>query len=192
MRIWSAMWRVRWLFRRFSLAITLVLASLAIGTTGLHLLTGASFFEAFYLTLITLSTVGYGETIPLDLRARVFMAGLILFNLGAFAYAFTILTGFLVDGEGRKAWRIFRMQQKLDQLEDHVIICGFGRLGHQVAQELLAEARGFAVIEMEPKPEDNHMLLIKGDALDDRLLKDAGIERARALVAALPKDTDNV
>lgn len=192
----TALRRFRWLFRQFATANLLVLASVSIGTIGFALITDATWFDAFYMTIVTLSTVGYGEVIALDTSGRLFASLLILFNLGAFAYAFTSITGFLVDGNGRQAWRIFRMQQRIDRLQDHVIICGYGRLGRQVAEGLRQEERNFVVIESEnPTKADEarkDLLYIKGDALKDQLLRDAGIDRAAALVAALPKDTDNV
>ena len=190
--------RVRKLtFNRLSFGLLLLLFSLVIGLGGFTLLEGYTFIEAFYMTVITLSTVGFTEVKPLTDIGRVFTSFYIIFNLGIFAYAISILTTYLVEGELRNSFKRYLTRKRLEQLSNHVIVCGFGRNGRRTCEELQHGQQTFVVIEQEASlihdfPQYRDFEYIIGDATVDDVLLTAGIERASAVITTLPKDTDNV
>jgi voltage-gated potassium channel len=159
-------------------------------------LEGLSAGEAAYLTIITLTTVGYGDVVPQTGGGRLFTAVLLLSGLGTVLYlasvgAQMVLEGHLRDLLGRNA-----MQRRIDDLHDHVIVCGYGRFGRAVADELRRGQTELVVVDMDPAREDElhvaEVPYIIGSALADDVLERAGIRRARALVVATPSDPDNV
>ncbi|NNE55023.1 MAG: potassium channel protein, partial [Flavobacteriales bacterium] len=147
--------------------------------------------------VITVSTVGFQEVHPLTDAGRLFTSLLILSSIGAFAYGISAITTYFVAGEYRDTIRLTRIQTKMDKLEDHVIICGFGRVGRQAVQEIQAYGQPFVVIETKEfdirqveHPEE--VIFHRGDATQDEVLMEAGIERAKALITTLPNDADNL
>ncbi len=176
------------------LAIALLLFLLS--TVGYMLLEGFSPVEAIYMTVITLSTVGFGEVRPLSTVGRLFTVGVIIIGVGTGAYLFGTLAEYIVAGELTGTLRQRRMMQKLAQLQEHYIVCGFGRVGEQVALELHRQGLPLVVVDMDPAVMehcDRHGIpYVIGDATEDETLRQAGIERARGLVAVLDSDADNV
>jgi voltage-gated potassium channel len=174
-----------------------VLACLTIlGAVGYHLVEGFGWRESVFMAVITLSTVGYSEVQPLSPAGQLFTICFIAVGLGATFYAVVALAEFLIAGHlgdllGRRA-----MQRSIQALKGHVIICGFGRLGRAVAENL--EYSGLPTLVVDPDPALETELAVKGtpcvvgSALEDTVLREAGIERARAIVAATPSDADNV
>ena len=167
-----------------------------LGTLGFRWLEGWSFADAFYMTVITISTVGYGEVHPLSSPGRMFASFLIVGGLGTAVYTFTrlgqvILEGELFGGFGRR-----RMKKELAELDNHFIVCGFGRAAKPVAEAFAHKGLPFCVIEMdravEPTLQDLGYLYLIGDATADEALIDAGISRARAALTLLPSDADNL
>lgn len=149
------------------------------------------------MTMITVSTIGYSEVHHLSEAGRIFNIFLIGASLTTTAFGITMLTRYVVDGEINMYFKNRRIMSAIDQLHDHVILCGYGRNGKQAAQTLLQHKVKFVVVELdehhlEGKLNGQELLFIKGDATDDETLKRAGIERARALITALPQDADNV
>jgi voltage-gated potassium channel len=174
-----------------------ILASLTLlGALGYVWIEGMSFLDAFYMTVITLSTVGYGEVAPLSDVGRVYTITLILVGLGAALYAISALATSLIEGRLLQIMGRTRMKRAIAALHDHVIVCGFGRFGQAVSRNLrLAEAT-VVIVDPDPAAEaecrEQGCYFIEDSALEDTVLLKAGIEKARALVAAIPSDSDNV
>lgn len=166
------------------------------GSLGYHLIEGWPFFDALYMTIITLATVGYGETHPLSPAGRTFTMFLIMGGMGFILYSITEATAFLVEGEMSGYLRRRRMNTAISKLSGHFILCGYGLKGHHILDELVRTRRKCVVVENNSekvrKLLERNVLVVEGDATDDATLKAAGIERAAGLVAALPTDKDNL
>jgi len=180
--------------RRLMSSAGSLIALTATGTVGYSLLEGMDPFDALYMTVITLSTVGFDEIIPLSPAGRWFTIGLIALGVGAVFHAAGALAGFVIEGRLRDLLGRKSMQRSVDRLHDHVIICGFGRLGKAVGAKL--EACDVVVVDQDDgrqkEAEDAGNLFIHGSALEEAVLRSAGIERARALIAVTGSDPDNV
>ena len=169
-----------------------------IGTTGFIIIEGYTFLEALYMTIITVSTIGYSEVHHLSDSGRVFNIFLIGASLTTTAFAITMLTRYVVDGEMNLYFKFRRMNTAISNLENHVILCGYGRNGKQAAETLFQHKEPFVVIEINADriEQDNlrgrKLLYLKGDATEDETLIRAGIKKAKALITALPEDADNV
>lgn len=149
------------------------------------------------MTIITLSTVGFTEVRPLSDPGRIFASFLIIGNIGIFAYAVTNISRFLVEGGLKRLFQFRAMEKQIARLKDHVIICGYGRYGQEIAEHFNRHNVPFVVIDSRQETIDElstteNIPYLHGDATNDETLEDAGIERASALIAALPEDTDNV
>jgi voltage-gated potassium channel len=183
--------------RQRILAAALALAAvLGAGTLGYQLIEGWSFADALYMTVITVATIGYGEVHPLSPAGRTFTIFLIFGGIGLLTYAVSAVTAFLVEGELHEALRKRRLEKIIDHLKDHYIICGAGRTGRCVADELRNTRRDLVVVDQDPVRvaalNEQGVPALLGDADHDTVLKKAGIERAKALVACLPEDKDNL
>ncbi len=175
----------------------LLLASLLVGVSGYMWLEHLTFIEAFYMTIITMSTVGFQEVQPLSDTGMVFTSILIIFSFGIFAYVVTTFTRYIVDGVFRNYYRDNKVKKRIQKLENHVIVCGYGRNGKQAAIELTSH--GFTVVIIEEKEqviqiirEETDFLFVHGDSTQDDVLLNARIDTARALITALPIDADNL
>ena len=148
------------------------------------------------MAIITLSTTGYGEVHPLTAGGKVFTMGLIVTGMLVLAYALGQAAQMLFSGEWRVRWQNQRRQRMLKEISNHVIVCGYGRVGRNVISDLLEEKLPFVVIDNNPEKiatvKELGYLCVEGDAAHDRNLREAGIERARGLVAAAKSDADNV
>jgi voltage-gated potassium channel len=168
----------------------------ALGTLGYLLIEGMSFLDALYMTVITVSTVGYGEVKPLDEAGRMFTIVLIIVGVGTAFYLFATMTEVIIEGQLRDYLGAKGMLRKIHNLKNHVIICGFGRFGRAVVEELARHQVPMVVIDNDPKSIEDLARLdipyLSGDAMHDDILEDAGIRSARALVAATASDADNV
>ncbi len=183
----------RWDARsRFGLSVSLVVGVLAFGTAG-YLLLGLGPLDALFKTVETVSTVGFGE-ISLDTPAeKVFTIVLILFGVGTVLYSFSVVLETIIEGRlTDHLWRR-RMEREIEQLENHVIVCGCGRLGRTVADYIAEANKDVVVVDTDlSRLESTAHLFVRGDANVDDTLRAAGIERAATLVAALSTDADNV
>jgi voltage-gated potassium channel len=163
---------------------------------GYMLIEGWSFIDALYMTITTISTVGYSEVKPLTSIGRVFTIALIVLGVGVFFFIITIIAEYIIAGHLFGAIGRRKMKQKIASYKDHYILCGFGRVGVQVAQSLEQEGVPIVIIDNNPESikrcEQKGYAYIEGDASDDTVLKDAGIERAKGLVTATDSDADNV
>ena len=163
------------------------------------LIEGFSFFDAIYMTVITITTIGYSETKPLSSIGRVFNICFIVASFSILTYSFASITRYVSSGEMQLYFKNKKLMKQLSQLNQHVIICGFGRNGQQTARTLKAHKVDFiaidsrqAMIDIWLQHEGDDLLYIIGDATDDAVLKKAGIEQANSIVCALPSDADNV
>ena len=176
----------------------LVLLVIVTGTAGFMLLEDFSFLDALYMTIITVSTIGYGETRTLDDSGRIFNMFLIAGSLTTTAFAITMITRYVIDGEINLYFKNRRIMSEINKLENHVIVCGYGRNGRQATETLTQHKVHFVIIEKDEKRiaenefDAKKMLYIKGDATLDETLIRAGINKAKALITALPEDADNV
>ncbi len=169
-----------------------------VGTAGYMALEGWDFTDASYMTVITLATVGYGETHPLGPHGRWFTMGLILGGMGVLIYGVTSLTAFVVEGDLRDLLRRTRMDKHIEKLSGHFVLCGAGRVGRNIAGELCRLGYDVVVVDRNPDhltqlealPE--RPLFLQGDATDDHTLEQAGVRRAAGFVAALATDSDNL
>lgn len=182
--------------RQLYLPIMLTMIIVVAGITGFYLIEGFNFFDSFYMTVITVATVGFQEVHPLSQEGRMFTSFLIIFSFGTFAYAITAISKYVVDGEFNKYYRNIRVTGTIEKLKGHVVICGFGRNGRQAAIQLAASGFKFVVIEKEATAlnqlkELGH-LFIEGDGTHDEILEKAGIRNAKALITTLPIDADNL
>ncbi|GAB5539980.1 MAG: potassium channel protein [Salibacteraceae bacterium] len=157
-----------------------------------------TFTEAFYMTVITVSTVGFGEVKSLSEAGQLFTSFLIITTFGTFAYTISNLTRYVLSGQYKIYLKTFQIMNALERLENHVIVCGYGRNGRQSIKTLRAHNERFVVIEsnkailekaLENEPE---LLMVEGDATDDSILTKVGIDKAKALITTLPKDADNL
>lgn len=156
-----------------------------------------SLSEAFYMTIITVATVGFQEVHPLSEAGRMFTALLIITSFGTFAYAITSISKYVLDGEFRNYFNNYRVNTEIQKLNQHIVICGYGRNGKQAAQVLKNKRQKYVVIEsskelFEALSATNIDLFIEGDATQDEVLQRAGIEKAKALITTLPVDADNL
>lgn len=188
--------RINKYIRNILLAVGMLLTTTITGVLGFMIIDDYTFWEAFYMTIITLSTVGYGEVNTLSSAGRIFTSFLIIFNLGVFAYAITILSNFVVEGELRTFLKDYRMYKIIQNMENHTIVCGFGRHGHQVCQELESSNLPFVVIETDEEKleglQDAKYRYLHGDASSDEVLQEACIHSAKAVVVTYNEDALNV
>ena len=168
-----------------------------IGTLGYHLIEGWSWFDSVYMTIITLATIGYGETNPLHLGGRVFTIALIIMGVLSISYIAAQFTAAIANGHIYSIFQARQQKKIMDSLNQHYIVCGFGRTGRQIMAEFAAEGSvSFVVIDSNPEAieqaELSGYLALQGDAALDHTLFSAGIERAVCIVAALPSDAENL
>ncbi|MEZ4715483.1 MAG: NAD-binding protein [Caldilineaceae bacterium] len=182
---------------RTVLAVLIMLGGLLfLGTAGYMVIEGWPWRTALFMTVITISTVGYGEEYPLSMRGEAFTMVLIVLGVGAAAYTFTTFTDYIVAGELRGVLRRQRMKREISKLTDHFVICGYGRVGRQLAESLRESGYVVVVVDADPavaaELEDAETYFIPGSATEDEQLLEAGITRARGLASCLPQDADNV
>lgn len=177
-------------------AVLVILLFMVIGTVGYRLIEGWETFDGFYMTLITLTTIGFGEVHELSPAGKIFTVVLILFGVGIAAAVWSSATRFITEGSLQDVMGRKKMEKNVSRLHDHYIICGYGRMGSLIAAELKRHDVPFVVLEknealVDRLPQED-LLGFAGDATDDTVLEHCGIERARGLVAVLNSDADNV
>lgn len=168
----------------------------SIGIIGYFLLFGYSFVDAFYMTVITVTTVGFGEVHPFTSEEKVFTIFLILSSLFTFGYAVSSFSEYLISGDFFHQLKIKRVQKQIELLDGHIIVCGFGRNGKQALAKLKSYKRNVVVIEKNKELikllDESKVLNVEGDATSDDTLLKAGINKAKFLITALPSDADNL
>lgn len=177
-------------------AIFLLAILLGAGVVGFKILSQLSWIDAFYMTVITITTVGFGEVQPLDESSKVFTILLILTSVVIVGYAISVITEYILSKNNLEGLKQRKMQKKINNLKDHIIICGYGRNGKQAATKLMAYKKPFVVIEknkeIAEKYQSELVPFVIGNANEDETLLQAGIERASTLISALPNDADNL
>jgi voltage-gated potassium channel len=157
---------------------------------------GWNLIDSFYQVVITLSTVGFGEVHELSDKAKIHTSILILMGVGSYAYIIGSFTNAFLEGKIHFFWGKKKMEAKILSLKNHYIVCGYGKIGSIVAEELVREGCDTVVIEKDPevikKLVENKMLYIEGDATDDEVLYKAGLKNAKAIITALSTDAQNV
>jgi voltage-gated potassium channel len=181
--------------KRLRRGIIILASIIAAGTIGYMFIEGWAPTEAAYMTVITISTVGYGEVHPLSEAGRIFSIALIIGGVSGALFVFSALVEYVIEGRLGIARRRRQMKAKITKLKDHFILCGYGRVGEEIARTFSEEGVSFVVIDSRPDnialAEEQGYLCLLGDATSDKVLLEAGIERARALVAAVGSDVDN-
>ncbi|MCF1191381.1 potassium channel protein [Mangrovimonas sp. AS39] len=183
---------------RSKIYTAMFLLALLVGTgvVGFKILSGYSWINALYMTVITMTTVGFSEVQPLDDASKIFTIILILTSVIIVGYAISVITEYILSRNNYEDLKIKKMQKEMEALNNHIIICGYGRNGSQAARKLKAYKKQFVVVERNKellqKLDEENILYVNGNANEDDVLKEAGIERASTLISALPNDADNV
>jgi voltage-gated potassium channel len=183
-------------WHRFETAVLLVVAVLTFGTVG-YVVVGLGPFDALYQTAITISTVGYGEIGPadeVDRTYRIFTLVLVLVAASSVVYTASVLVETLVEGTINDSFRRRRMQHRVDRLQDHVIVAGWGRVGRSIARYARRQGRPVVALEQDGDVvvDEDDVPVIVGDATDEDALMAAGIDRATSLIAALGDSSANL
>lgn len=168
-----------------------------IGTLGFILIEDYPLLDALYMTMITVASVGFGEVHPLSSKGKLFTTCLIFLSVSTYAYAITVITSWIIEGEFNTYFKHYRVNSEINKLNGHVIVCGYGRNGLQACEQLVSGKEKFLVIEnnvqiIEHLRDEQKTLFVEGNATHDDVLVSAGIERAKALITTLPDDADNV
>jgi voltage-gated potassium channel len=180
---------------KFRIALLLVLLILLIGVLGYRYIAYFSWVDALYMTVITISTVGFSEVAPLNNAAKLFTVALISSSVLTLAYSVSVIIGYLMDKNSFEKIKNRKMKKKIDKLSNHIIICGFGRNGKQAAQKLSSYNKPFVVIEKDKDlidRYDDEILFVNGNANEDDVLLESRIEHAHSIIVALPNDADNL
>ncbi len=186
----------KWFASRIYLALTLLLIVVVVGVVGFRFFSNYSWVDALYMTVITMSTVGFGEVAPLDAAAKLFTVFLIATSVVVFAYAVSVVTEYIVSKSDPHRVQYRKLQKMIHKLENHIIIVGYGRNGKQAADKLLAYDKPFIIIENDKsvieKYQSDKLFFLEGNATEDEALIEAGIKNASCLICTLPEDADNL
>ncbi|WP_420457707.1 potassium channel family protein [Neolewinella sp.] len=180
------------------LALLLLLVTMAVGTVGLMLIEGYTLIDAFYMSVITISTVGFGEVQPLSNAGRLFVSALVVFNIGIVAYVLAAFSYYVIDGKLFETMQYNRIQAKIGKMSGHTIVCGYGKYGREIVSHLRLHDHPYVIVEQNEEKladlieEDEDILYVIDDATHDDALFAAGIERASSLITALNDDSDNL
>ncbi len=174
----------------------ILIAIIIVGTIGFRIIEGWDILDSLYMTIITLTTIGFGEVRPLDDYGKIFTILLVVFGIATVGYAIRTIGQVILDGQLRKLIGSRKMEKQIKKLKNHYIICGFGRVGGAVCGELIRNNIPFAVIERSSKAiemlEKNGFIFVKGDCVDDENLKAAGIDKAKGLINTVADEADAV
>ncbi|MCP9234428.1 TrkA family potassium uptake protein [Lewinella sp. JB7] len=180
------------------LAFVMLFVAVGIGTVGLMLIEDYSLIEAIYMSVITISTVGFSEVRPLSAGGRIFVSVMVVINIGVVAYVLAAFSYYVIDGKIFETMQYNRIQSKIAAMEGHTIVCGYGKYGSEIIGHLRLHNHPYVVIEQDAEKieplidEDENALYVLDDATHDEALFAAGIERAGALITALNDDSDNL
>jgi len=182
--------------QRFLRVAFLLLLILAVGVIGYMTIEGWPFLDALYMTVITLSTVGYEEVQVLSSTGKIFSIVLIFGGVGVMLYTLTTLVRYFFEGRFTDIIGRHRMKEKITKLKGHIILCGYGRVGREVARALESEETPFVVVDLDQeavtRATDDGYLCLPGNATNDEILTEAGIHQAKGLAAAVGSDADNL
>ena len=182
--------------KRIYFSISALCLIVALGTLGYHLIEGWTYFDSLYMTVITLATIGYGETHELTFHGRAFTLVLIVLGVSAVAFMLTMLTQILIETQVAAVFGRRKLYKDISKLKNHHIICGAGRVGIRIIDEFKKKNADFVVIERDPVVADRLLhqgiLVLIGDATDETVLEGANVSTARSLIAAASSDAENV
>jgi voltage-gated potassium channel len=177
-------------------ALLLLLLVFCSGAVGYRVFSGYSWIDAIYMTIITVTTVGFKEVHPLSPAEKIFTSILILSSIFIIGYAVKVISEYILSQNNIGNFKMKRVKKTIEKLNNHVIVCGYGRNGKQACEKLRDYKRDFVIVEMSEELiehyADDDTLFIQGNAVDDQTLYEAGIERASTLICALPSDADNL
>lgn len=178
---------------RIAIATTILVVVFFLGSVGYHLVEGMTFFDGFYMTFITITTIGFSELKNLTDAGRILTMLIFVMGIGVISYIASQTTQLLFESE---LFRKRAMKKQLEKMENHYIVCGYGRIGHRIAEVLKEADIPIVVVENRDSSidriQDDKLIYVQGDAQDENVLKQAGVERARGLICALSRDQDNV
>ena len=182
--------------RNLLIGLSLASTSIIVGVIGFMILEDYSITEAVFMTAITISTVGYREARPLSEGGMIFTSGYIMFNLGIGAYMVTFLARYIFEGEFRSQYQHYSNKKALKKMKNHIIVCGYGRNGSKAVAELNSSKEKCVVIDNRSEVEEELAKKVRafviGDASDEQVLMEAGLDRAKSIIIALPNDAENV
>lgn len=177
-------------------AVTLLIFILIIGVFGYRFISNYTWIDALYMTVITMTTVGFSEVNPLDIESKVFTIFLILASVVIVGYALSVITEYILSKNDIEELKHRKMQKNIDSFKNHIVICGYGRNGKQAARKLFAYNKQFVVVEknkdMEERLQIDNVPYVIGNANEDDTLITAGVDRAACFISALPNDADNL
>ena len=187
---------IRFFRTKIYTALFLLCVIMFVGVWGYVAISGYSWVDAFYMTVITMTTVGFGEVVPLDDESKIFTIFLILASVVIVGYALSVITEYILSKNDIEELKHKRMQKQIDGFKNHVVVCGYGRNGKQAVKKLMAHKKAFVVIErnkeMEERLQIDGVPYIIGNANEDEVLMQAGVDRASNFISALPNDADNL
>jgi voltage-gated potassium channel len=182
--------------RHLIIAVIVILILLLAGTAGYCLIEGWSFFDALYMTVTTITTVGYGEIHQLSRGGRIFTVFLILSGVGGMGYVLGSIVQTFIAGQIRMVLGRRKLEKKVTRMKHHYVLCGYGRIGSFIARKFDVEKVPFVVVEKDPERikllDEDRFAYVEGDATDDQILISAGVERAKCLVSATGSDATNL
>lgn len=177
-------------------AVTLLVLILIVGVIGYRFISDYTWIDALYMTVITMTTVGFSEVNPLDIESKIFTIFLILASVVIVGYALSVITEYILSKNDVEELKHKKMQKNIDSFRNHIVICGYGRNGKQAARKLFAYNKQFIVIEknkeMEERLQIDNVPYVIGNANEDETLITAGVDRAACFISALPNDADNL
>ena len=186
-------WQIQ---HKFRLSLFFLFFLIGVGTLGYYFLEGWSLVDAFYMTLITVTTVGFGEIHPLTPTGRIFTSLLILFGVGTMGYALGSFTQTLLDGQLQQYLAIRKRKREMENISEHYIVCGYGRVGKKVAKEVRLKHNTVVVVDSDPDRVEEAIrdgfYVVEGDATLEEVLRQAKVERAKALISTISSDASNV
>ena len=184
------------LFRsRIYLAIALIIGILIVGVLGYRYISEFGWLDALYMTIITVTTVGFMEVRPLDADSKVFTVLLIITSVFVFAYAISVITEYILSRNSLQLLKLKKVKSQIKNLTGHTIVCGYGRNGMQASIRLKTYSQPFVVIERDSEiieKYEQEVLFVEGDANEDKVLLQAGVDRAANLIVTLPDDAENL
>ncbi|MDF0708222.1 potassium channel family protein [Flagellimonas okinawensis] len=186
---------IRLMRSKIVLALSLMVIVLLFGVIGYKMLSDFTWIEAIYMTIITVTTVGFSEVRPLDANAKIFTVFLIVTSVFIFGFAISVVSEYILGRNSLELLKKKKVKKQIDSLSNHVVVCGFGRNGMQAAEKLIAYKKPFVVIEKDKDIIERHeedILFVEGDANEDEVLLQAGIDRAQYLITAVPDDAANL
>jgi len=184
------------LTNKLKIALLILFTVFIVGTIGFHSIEKWSFIDSFYVTITTLSTVGYGDFTPRTAEGKFFTVFIIIFGVGTMFYSLVLMAETFIEARLRSLLGRGKLEKTIEKMNNHYIICGGGRIGFLICRELIAGKMPCVVIdnnqEVIQRAQDEGFICFKGDATQDKILIAAGIKRAKGIVCVLPSDAENL